>query len=56
MLREINLQYKNCTRLSPADFEFPINLIGLNIAKKDTTCRAAVPAEERLAVTLRLFS
>jgi hypothetical protein len=43
-------------RMVPVDFEFLINLIVPNIAKKNTTCRAAVPVEETLAVTLRFLA
>jgi hypothetical protein len=34
------------------DFEYLINLIVPNIARKNSICRAAVPVEERLAVLL----
>jgi hypothetical protein len=35
-----------------ADSEFLINLISPKIMKKDTAYRAAVPVQERLAVTM----
>jgi hypothetical protein len=54
--QETNGQYTNFTRIAPADFEFLINLIGPKIAEKDTIYRAAVPVEERLAVTLRFMT
>jgi hypothetical protein len=52
-LQEISGQYKTSTRMAPADFELVINLISPIIAKKYTTYRAAVPVDERQAVTLR---
>jgi hypothetical protein len=52
---EIIGQYKKFTRMAPADFEFLITLISMKIAK-DRTYRAAVPVEERLAVTLRVLA
>jgi hypothetical protein len=54
--REISGQYENFTRIAPPDFEFLINLIVPKIAEKDTTYRATVPVEERLAVALRFMT
>jgi hypothetical protein len=53
--QEISGQYKNVTYMTPEDFEILINLISPKIAK-DTAYRAAVPVEERLAVTLRILA
>jgi hypothetical protein len=41
--------------MASADFQYLINFIGPNIAKKDATYRAAGPVEKTFAVTL-LFS
>jgi hypothetical protein len=54
--QEVSGQFANLTLMAPADFEFPINVIGPKTAKKDATYRAAVPVEERLAVTLRVLA
>jgi hypothetical protein len=52
--QEIKGKYeqKIFTHKPPADFEFLINLISPKITNKDTACRADIPIEERLAVTL----
>ena len=55
LLADLNFQsvsglYKNFTRMSPS--EFPINLIGEKISKKDTAFRKAISVQERLALTL----
>jgi hypothetical protein len=42
--------------MAPADFEFLINSTGPKIAKKDSTYTAAIPAEERLLVTLQFLA
>ena len=44
---------KNFTRMSPSEFEFPINLIGEKISKKGTEFRKAISVHESLALTLR---
>lgn len=48
-------QFKNFLRMSEEDFIFLLNAIKHKISKSDTTFRKAIPAEERLAVTLRFL-
>ena len=45
--------YKNFTRMSRKNLAMILNKIRPQISKKDTVMREAVPAEIRLAVTLR---
>jgi hypothetical protein len=54
--QEVSGQYKNFTRMTAADFELLINLVGPKIVKMNTRFRAAVPVQERLAVTLRFLA
>lgn len=42
--------------MSSVDFEYLLNLVEPQIAKKDTFWRKAVPPLERLAVTLRFLA
>lgn len=59
---ELNLEYRvdagfrNCFRMTSADFEILLRKIGPKISKKDTKFRKAIPAHERLAVTLRFLA
>lgn len=49
-------RFKNFTRMSEPDFVFLLNAIKDKIARQDTCFRKAVPAEERLALTLRFLA
>lgn len=42
--------------MHPTDFEFLLSSIEPIVAKKDTTFRKAIPAQERLALTLRFLA
>ena len=43
---------KKFTRMAPTDFELLMNLVDPKIVKIDSILRAAIPVQERLAVTL----
>lgn len=49
-------QFRNFVRMSEDDFIFLLNAIKGKISRNDTTFRKAIPAEERLAVTLRFLA
>ena len=40
-------------RMSPEQFDYILKLVGQQITKKSTKMRLPIPADERLAVTLR---
>lgn len=48
--------YRSFTRMSESDFEFILEIIRPFIQKEDTRLRRAIPADERLAITLRFLS
>ncbi len=54
--REPSGKFVNFCRMSAEDFEFLLNKIGPKIMKKDTNMRESIPAQERLAVTLRFLA
>jgi hypothetical protein len=39
--QHVSGHYKNCTRMSPTDFDKLLTMIGPKISKKDTTCTFA---------------
>uniref|UniRef100_A0A6P7FE40 Putative nuclease HARBI1 n=1 Tax=Diabrotica virgifera virgifera TaxID=50390 RepID=A0A6P7FE40_DIAVI len=51
-----NAGFRNFFRMTTTDFQTLLDLIGPVISRKDTSFRAAIPASERLAVTLRFFA
>lgn len=59
---ELNLEYrsdlgfKNFFRMKNSDFEHLLSIIAPKIIKKDTSFRQAIPASQRLAVTLRFLA
>ena len=54
--QEFSGQYKKLTRMAPADFELMINLVGPKIVTRDTRLGAAIPFQERSAVTSRFLA
>lgn len=46
----------NFVRMSPEDFDYLLNLVAPLITKKDTNIRKAIPAGEKLALTLRFLA
>lgn len=56
LLEEPSGLFENFCRISVIDFELLLQKIGPQIAKKDTKWRTAVPANERLALTLRFLA
>lgn len=48
--------FKNFLRMTSGDFEHLLIAIGHKIAKQDTSFRDAVPAREKLAITLRFLA
>jgi len=49
-------KFENFCRMSSSDFEYILNKIGPDITKLDTNMRKAIPAQERLAITLRFLA
>jgi hypothetical protein len=52
---EFSGRFKKISGMAQVDLEPLMNLVGPKIVKSDTRFRAAIPAQERLAVTLRLW-
>lgn len=48
--------FENFCRMKTTDFELLLNKIAPTISKKDTSFREAVPAAERLLLTLRFLA
>ncbi|GFG32925.1 hypothetical protein Cfor_07727 [Coptotermes formosanus] len=46
-------QFRNFTRMSAVQAQSLVNLLGPVIGKQDTAMRQAIPAQERVIVTLR---
>lgn len=60
LLKELETEdpnaYRNFVRLSNADFNYLLNLVAPLITKEDTVMRKAIPAGEKLCVTLRYLA
>lgn len=56
LLKEPSGLFENFCRMSAQDFEYLLQKIEPYISKKDTKWRKAIPAKERLAVTLRFLA
>lgn len=56
LAKEPSGKFENFCRMSAEDFEHLLNKIGPNISKRDTNMRQAIPAKDRLAVTLRFLA
>lgn len=56
LVAEPSGQFNNFTRMSLVDFECLLQKIAPFITKKDTLKREAIPAEIRLAITLRYLA
>ncbi|XP_054744317.1 uncharacterized protein LOC129248716 [Anastrepha obliqua] len=48
--------YRNFLRVSKSQFDYLLSLIANEIQRSDSTMRAAIPAAEKLALTLRFLS
>lgn len=56
MVKEPSSEFHNFCRMSHEDFQYILQNIGPHIAKQDTKWRKAIPAQERLAITLRFLA
>lgn len=54
--RDLSGKFENFCRMSAVDFEYLLNGIAAQISKTDTNMRKSIPAQERLAVTLRFLA
>jgi len=50
------LQFGNFTRMSVAEVQSLVNMLGPMIGKQDTAMRTAISVEERVIVTLRFLA
>ena len=48
--------YKNFLRMDPESFDILLNLVRPMIEKQDTNMREAIPASQRLSITLRYLA
>ena len=60
LLQELRLSdipgYTNFVRMDPATFDLLLNMVTPLITRQDTHLRLAIPAAERLALTLRFLA
>nr|XP_053618113.1 uncharacterized protein LOC128679722 [Plodia interpunctella] len=50
------IHFQTFMKLTNTDFEYLLNIVGPRIVKKDTNCRTAISAQDRLAITLKYLS
>lgn len=60
LLKELEIEdrnsFKNFMRMSSEDFNYLLNMVAPKITKEDTCMRKAIPAGEKLALTLRYLA
>lgn len=62
LLRELREEYvlhddyRRYLRIDPPTFDLLLNMVREKVEKKDTNYRFSIPAEERLALTLRFLA
>ncbi|KAG8177535.1 hypothetical protein JTE90_023440 [Oedothorax gibbosus] len=60
LMKELALEdpegYRRYLRMDTETFELLLSYVAPSITKRDTNMREAIPAAERLAITLRFFA
>lgn len=60
LVKELEIEdmaaYRNFMRMSKSDFDYLLNLVAPYITKRDTVMRNAIPADQKLCLTLRYLA